>query len=404
MKYAPLMLMVAGLAGCLSSGAPQQTDTPVDHAQAIQPFLANLTGFGPSFIHEMDGGGQGIWIHEDILYWTNGGDLVLADVSNATHPVTLGTLPGVGARDVDVLEWNGRTYAVLAGSGRGVHIVDATNPERPSLVTTVPLPSAGVHNLAAVPGTPYIYSSGASGQTKRIDVLDISDVDNPTVHTFPIPATIGGVPVESDGCHDITVRVDLERAYCAGGGGTYTGLGGETFIWDISQAAGGPTNPTWVSMMDDARIKYHHQALANADGTILIVDDEHIIANNCVHQDTPLPGALDPQVPTGAAWVWDISDEANPVLRSFVQNPDTFEEESGDPRVNCGSHFGDIILGQQAFVMGWYTGGTLMVSFEDPDNPEILDIEPAAGSTWDARYYNGHIFHAGGDLVVTQLV
>ncbi len=403
-----ILLVSAALAGCLGDDDTTHDNdsqpAPIDESgRVVEPPVPEvITHFGDDVSFMLPGTGQGIWIHEGIVYHTNGGDLHIVDARNPENMTLLGELTDVGARDVDILEWEGHLYALLAGSGRGMHVVDVTDPEHPEMVTTVSLPSAGVHNLATVPGTPYIYSSGASDQVRRVDVLDISVPLSPVVHSFPIPATWNGVPVESDGCHDITVRVDLGRAYCAGGGGTYTGRGGESFIWDISKD---PLNPEWLGMMDDPRIKYHHQALANADGTLLVLDDEHIIADNCVAVDTPLPGTLDPQIPLGAAWIWDISDERNPVLLSIVQNPQTMDEgEAPDPNVNCGSHFGDIIPGHDMFVMGWYSGGTLLVDFTDPEHPEILDIREEPDSTWDARYWGGYIFHASSDLVATPLL
>ncbi len=395
--FAFFALTAAFMAGCVDS---EPTEDIPERILTTAEIPAEITGFGLSTTLDVPGGGQGLWIHDGYLYRTNGADLHVIDVADPMNPVIVGALEGIGARDVDIVVWD-RTYAVLAGSSQGVHVVDVTDPADPTLVTTMVLPSAGVHNLAAVPGTPYVYSSGASLQNKRIDILDLTDPTTPLVHTFPIPATMNGIPVESDGCHDITVRADLARAYCAGGGGMYTGAGGETFIWDITD----PLQPVWLSMLDDPRIKYHHQAFVNDEGTILIVNDE-FIAPNCHRAETPLPGALDPQVPFAAAWVYDVSDESNPVMRSFVQNPaGTFDDEGGlDPTINCGSHFGDQIPGHQKFVMGWYQGGTMLVSYDDPDNPEIIDILDPSASTWDARVAQGHVFHSGSALQVTDFL
>ncbi|MGB0651703.1 MAG: LVIVD repeat-containing protein [Thermoplasmatota archaeon] len=397
-------LLMAAVAGCLDNEDGSAAATALEEPPELPSLPETISRFGAVAITDLEGSGQGIWTHGDTLYMTNGGDLNLADISDPMDPKQLGAIQDIGARDVDVLEWDGRIYAVLAGSSDGLHVVDVTDPMRPTLTGTFPLPSAGVHNLAAVPGTPYVYASGASGTGKAIDVVDISDPANPLIHTFPIPATMGGIPVESDGCHDITVRADLERAYCAGGGGTYTGLGGETFIWDISEGAGGVTNPTWVAMIDDPRLKYHHQAFVNLEGTILIINDE-FIAPNCVRVETPLPGAADPQVPFAAAWIYDVSDESSPQQMAFIQNPSGIEaDEGGQPKVNCGSHFGDIVLGHDAFVMGWYQGGTVLVDFSDPANPLLLDIADAAGgSTWDARVHGTYVLHSSNDLIVTPL-
>lgn len=403
-----LALILAGvaLAGCLDESP---ADSDADDAMMDEPvyeveFEGPVNGFGPITAVDTPTGGNGIWVHEDVLYWSNGG-LFSYDVSEPLDVVPLGSWEEGNSRDVDVLEWQDKTYAVLAGSGEGVHVVDVSDPTDMRTVGTFPLPSAGVHNLAAVPGTPYIFSSGASGTVKAIDVLDITIPEVPVIHTFPIPATMGGIPVESDGCHDISVRVDLGRAYCAGGGGTYTGLGGETFIWDITEEAGGPTNPTWVAMMDDPRIKYHHQAFVNKAGDILIINDE-FIAPNCVNVELPVvPNQFEPKIPFAAAWIYDISDEANPVQLAFVQNPTGFPPSTdAEPQANCGSHFGDLILGREAFVMGWYQGGTMMVDFSTPAEPTIVDIAPALGSTWDAQYYKGHVYHSATDLLITEIV
>lgn len=406
MHKAMVVLLLAGisLAGCLSeTPEPETEDDATSDREAMPVAWEPVTAFGAiSSVDIPNGGGQGIWITGDTLYVTNGGDLHVYDATDRLEPVLVGSLEDVGARDVDIMEWQGRTYALLAGSGLGMHIVDVTDGANPTLVTTMVLPSAGVHNLAVVEGTPFVYSSGASGQERRIDVLDLTEPANPTVHTFPIPLTMQGRPIQSDGCHDISVRVDLGRAYCAGGGGYYTAGGGESFIWDISED---PTNPVWLGVMDDPRIAYHHQAFANESGELLIVNDE-FIAPNCHRAESPLPGAFDPQVPTGAAWVWDISDETSPVLRSVVQNPaGTLDEEGNpDPTINCGSHFGDAIPNENKFVMGWYQGGTMLVSYEDPDNPVILDILEPDGSTWESMVHERYVYHSSSTLQVTPFV
>ncbi len=417
------LLSLTVLAGCTDEQTPPAAgqDPAPTGPVGNTPFNGTLTGFGETFGFEMAGGGQGIWIHNDILYWTNGQDLVLADVADPQNIVLLGNITGIGARDVDVLEWQNRTYAALAGSGRGLHLIDVTDPRDPQLVGTTDMPSAGVHNLAALQGTPYIYSSGASGVpgaqgavgqgSGKIDILDITNPAAPVTHSFVIPAMVGNTIVESDGCHDITVRADLQRGYCAGGGGRYYGAGGESFIWDLTD----PLEPVWLAAIDDPRIKYHHQAFVNDGGDILIINDEYVGpflpgvpvgANNCFDAGLPLVGSED-QIPTAAAWIYDISDERNPVQLAYIQNDSGWNGDGVPPSPaegNCGSHFGDLVAGQEAFVMGWYQGGTILVDFSDPGNPDVLDIEPADGSHWDSRYWQGHVYHAGADLVITPLV
>lgn len=403
MRWIIGLFVITALAGCLNA---EDTPGTVEESDPITEDLdrRSAVSLQAGWEHVLPGGGQGIWVHEGLLYSTNGADLHIVDVSDPTAPADLGALEGVGARDVDVLEWDGVLYAVLAGSGRGMHVVDVSDPTEPVLATTVELPSAGVHNLATVPGTPYIYSSGASA-TRQIDVLDITDIDNPVVHTFDIPAIMNGVELNSDGCHDISVRVDLGRAYCAGGGGQYQTGGGETFIWDISED---PTDPVWVNFVDDDRIVYNHQAFVDDAGHYLIVNDENL-GPNCVSADLPgLPSTEDPQVPFAAAWVWDISDESDPVLRGLLQNDAVTRHATTDPALlvqdaNCGSHFGDLVRGTQQFVMGWYGGGTLLIDFSNPEEMKVIDYHEATGSTWDTRYFDGHVYHSSGDLQVTPV-
>ncbi len=417
-----LVAVILLLAGCVSEtpdvsdpGGTQEPTRPVENT----PFNGTLGGFGETSHFEMPGGGQGIWIHKNILYWTNGADLWIADVTDPNNITMLGNITQIGARDVDVIEWQNSTYAVLAGSSHGMHLINVTDPRAPELISSTDMPSAGVHNLAVVPGTPYIYSSGASGvpgatgaapdRDGKIDVLDITDPFNPIVTTFLIPPMVGNVVVESDGCHDISVRSDLGLAFCAGGGGRYFGSGGETFIWDIS---GDPRDPVWLSAIDDPRIKYHHQAFANTAGDVLILDDEYVGplvaggANNCFDANLPMVEDED-QIPLAAAWLYDISDPSDPSLLAYVQNPTGWDGDGVPPNPaegNCGSHFGDLIQGQEAFVMGWYEGGTIMVDFTDPADPVVLDVQPATQSHWDSRYWQGVVYHAGSDLVVTPLI
>ncbi len=411
-----LLLATGTLAGCIDSDTMDPIDSVVGtvytgvSGELLPP--ESFSQFGDTVMQELPGGGQGIWVHQGVLFWTNGGELWTADARDPHNVTILGELTSInGARDVDVLEWQGRTYALLAGSGNGVHVVDATDPSNLILVATAELPSAGVHNLAVIPGTPYAYSSGASGDLRRVDVIDISIPSQPVAHSFPIPATINSQPIESDGCHDITVRADLARAYCAGGGSKYYGLGGETFIWDITD----PLAPEWLAVIDDPRIKYHHQAFVNDAGTVLIINDEYVGpflpmvpagANNCMAAELPVLGARE-QMPIAAAWIYDIRIETSPVQKSYVQNPSGWNGDGVPPSPiegNCGAHFGDIIAGHDAFVMGWYEGGTVLVDFTDLSQPKVLDIQEPKGSTWDSMYYDGWVFHASDDLLATRLV
>jgi hypothetical protein len=180
-------------------------------------------------------------------------------------------------------------------------------------------------------------------------------------------------------------------AYCAGGGTQYRTGGGETFLWDISEDV---TDPQWVGIIDNPSIVYHHQAVPNKEGNLLFLNDEHI-ESNCNGADTP---AADARQPTAAMWVYDISDPENPQMRSYVQLND--EERNG----NCGSHFGDVIDGRDKVVWGWYQAGTLLIDVSNPDDATIVDRIPPEGGTWEAQYYEGHVYGSSGNLQVMNVL
>jgi hypothetical protein len=389
-----LAVSLVAFAGCLEDPGTKQTPPETDSvapATVVHELPEAIAGFEETTVLSTPAGGNGLWIDRprDILVQSmGGGGVLVADIADPANPKVLSHVDDVYARDVDIMRWDNRTIAVLAGSGDGIHLLDVTDPTMPELLSSTTLP-VGAHNIAVVPGTPYVYNSGAGG----IHVLDASEFFEPTYTEIPIPESLGGVPVTTDGCHDVTVRVDLGQAYCAGGGGQYMRGGGETFIWDISKD---PREPKWVGMIENPFMVYHHQALASHDGSILIIDDEHI-APNCAHVEAAGVNVFD--TPTGAVWFYDISDPGNPVMLSHIQPP-----ASLPPAANCGSHFGDLVDGHDVLAMGFYGAGTILVDFSDPASPRLLEVHPPVSSTWDARYHNGHVFTGSGDVQVLRLV
>lgn len=400
-----LVAVVAALAvaGCVGVGDDPGADAadagpPTDDVPADPTLPAAIAGLETSGTVSTEGSGTGIWIDhdDDLLFSTQGtGGLTIVDVSDPEDPQVLSSFTKQYARDVDVLEQDGYRYAALAASGEGIVLMNATDPTEPEIASTTELPS-GAHNLAVVPGTSIVYNSGAGDAIHGIDAADPAD---PEPFSFPIPETVDGHPVTSNGCHDISPRPDLGLAFCAGGGSRYMQGGGETFVWDIRDD---PKDPEWVSLIDDQRIVYHHQAIANAAGDVLVINDEFVgyppayVGPNCLREEV---GPATVQVPSANAWFVDISDPANPEILSHVSRP-TPEE----PRQNCGSHFGDVVGDRNKLVMGWYDGGTMLVDFEDPANPSILDIAEPEGSTWDARYHEGHVYTGSGDVQILDIV
>jgi hypothetical protein len=398
-----LLLITVPVVGCIGSsgtGAPAEAANATDPAtneSSTSPLPEDITGLAELDTVSTEGSGTGIWIDEqrDVLVSANGGGgLQLYDVSDADNVTKLGSVGDLSARDADILRYDGTTYAILAGSSEGIHVVDIDDPSEPEHVVSAD--KYGAHNVASVPGTPYIYDAtavGADGKATNpiIPVLDISNPEDPSWTTIDIPAEVNGQPTQSDGCHDVVVRQDLGKAFCAGGGSMYAAGGGETFIWDISDDV---TDPVWEGVIDNPSIMYHHQALASEDGDLLMINDE-FIAPNC---NGASQGPVDARQTTASMWVYNISDTQNPQLMDQVQVIDE------DQNANCGSHFGDLVDGREMVTWGWYEAGTLLIDISEPSDTEIVDRIDPEGSTWDAKYHDGHVYGSSGDLQVLDIV
>ncbi len=392
-----ILLIAVPLAGCITP-VDDALDAMADESPVSEVVTYALpdviTALDPLATLDLGAGGTGIWLDEDrsLLYSANHGNgVTIVDVSNPADPVQIGHVGDIYARDVDMLVVGDRVLVLAAGASEGMHIIDATNASAPVLVATSAAYS--VHNVASIPGTTLVYNSDGGPMLpgeRRITVIDVADPENPIWYEIPIPDMVNGIPIQSNGCHDITVRVDLGRAYCGGGGNFYAAGGGETFIWDISED---PLKPRWIGVIDNPSIMYHHQALPTEDGNLLLINDE-FIAPNC--RSANVAGTSVGQT-TAAMWVYDISDPARPELVSWVQ------PQGDGTEANCGSHFGDLIDGTSVIVWGWYQGGTLLIDLADPANPVILDRQ-GGSSTWDARYMNGVVYGSAGTLEVYTLV
>lgn len=413
------LLSLVALSGCI--GDDPSADPGADAGlRDLQTFALPdvISGLDEVRLVETEASATGMWIDEErhlLLSAHFGTGLWITDIADPENATVIGHLPELYGRDTDFLEWNGTKYAILAGGGQGIHVIDIDDPTEPFLVFTAEEHPS--HNVAAVPGTPYVFNAQpyVRGRTvpntpsglpnvgptpldtdRGSTILDISQGTNGTFTDIPFPKTWDGVPLTSNGCHDVVVRTDLDLAFCAGGGYEYREGGGETFIWDISEDV---TKPAFIGMADNPFIVYHHQAIASEDGNWLYINDEHIFPN-CQRLD-----AADRSLgqPTAAMWVYDISDPTDPQMVSWLQAPDP-EGPVPDPNGNCGSHFGDLVDGTDHLVWGWYGGGTLLIDVSDKAAPTIVEQVVPHGGIWDARYFNGHVYGADAGISVMRIV
>jgi hypothetical protein len=328
------------------------------------------------------GGGGGLWIDGDRAYSSGlGGGFFVSDIRDPTAPVKLGQLTGMYMRDAGVLHLGERTMAVSASDGGGMRFLDATDPAQLRLVSTIR--PANVHNIATVDGTPYVYNSrgGGSGSVLRIDIVDASVPEAPVLaRTWTASGTFHGVTLQSSSCHDLEVRVEAKRAYCAGGR--------QSVVLDIAD----PLEPVVLSVLENPFIAYHHWAVPSDDNRLLILGDEDFGGgysrfaglDNCAGGLTTPVATV--SMPQGAIWFYDIQDPANPVLLSWLSPP--LPEQSG----TCTSHFGQVLPGQAMVAVGWYRGGVSLVDFTIPALPKVVAQFEDNVNAWDVRAKDGHLF------------
>ncbi len=408
MKYLlTALLTLTALAGCLTddTDADAKTGRIIDHgaslvpaaADSIEP-LARLFGDDGEAV---DGAG-GIWVFDDKVYASGLGrgdhGFWIADIKDPENPVLLYQAPADSitpfSRDADIVAHDdGSITLVLATQTDGMHVWDVTDPTAPEFLARVEVNPN--HNVATVPGTTFVFNSQSGGEGTTNDLIDLTDPAKPVV-----AGTYG-----THGCHDITFFQDDTRfrAYCAGID--------RTEIWnmdgfDINADAFGITIAGTIEGTDSPVVgspafgtypvrTLHHLAIVNNDASVLIIGDEHNGGGSpgtCFFYDE----TTGLSTPLGALWFYDISDEASPELLSWISpasegvSPNPANPPGATP--NCTAHFGQVIPGYERLVMAWYTAGVLLIDFEDPENPRIIDQVNEDGNVWDARYYNGHIF------------
>lgn len=256
----------------------------------------------------------------------------------------------------------------------GIYTLDVSNPKRPVQLGQVNLPAGRQsHSITQYPGKPIIYSNAGGLPTNGgtfTHMIDVSNPRKPKIVAEFMP------PAPPTGCHDFSFHFDDRGKF-----GICAGLQG-TQIWDVSD----PLAPTVVSTIYNPLIQFSHYAVVSADGELLVINDENITANDCVEQETP----------TGAIWMYDISDIENPQFLSF----------HSPRRGNTGSPIGSFWTGggtctshdfnfvdNRTVVVPWYTGGFSVIDLEDPSAPqEIAHYRPEDTDMWSALYYKGRIY------------
>lgn len=383
-----------------------------------QPLPADIAGLqyrthtGDSF------GGDGMEIFGSLLVLpggpppTSGSPIVPAeifDISDPDDPVLLSSFePEIPRRQVDLIAYpDGRLVVVFASDAGVLPVYEITDPTDPQERAVIDLPSAS-HTVAVVPGTPIVYSANTAGSTlfpfhelsgsrslKQTEIYDLSDPEDPVL----VQEFQNGL-----GCHAISFHItaDQQRAYCAGVDYNQ--------IWDISDPEAPEVLVTFpmghgVKPVPGAPgpVQLAHTAIVNRDATVLAIADETMGGNLpacAAHLQAKGQGASGP---LGSIWFYDIADEQNPRLMSWISPGtallDNPPPHNSIPTGSCTAHVGRMVPdpSRDLLSIGYYGGGLLLVEFSDPEVPLIVDQWNPRGQILDAWYYNGVLFAADMD-------
>ncbi|MGH2969965.1 MAG: LVIVD repeat-containing protein, partial [Solirubrobacteraceae bacterium] len=290
----------------------------------------------------------------------------------------------------------------------GIRIFDVSNPRAPELIAGVPT-DCGSHTHTLVPdlenGRVLLYVASytateiqrssygneclrfdSSGQPahNKISVVGVplrnpasaSVVSEPRHPQNDFRSTPG-----FQGCHDITVNMELERAAAA--------CMGEGQIWDISDKA----NPETIARVHNPNVEFFHSATFSSDGKTVVYGDE------AGGGTQPRCRAQDPDT-LGALWFYDVGS-------LDTMDGSTPEQELSHwkvPRIqgdlpNCTMHNFNTLptTKRNVLVSSAYAAGTTVVDFTDPRKPtELGHHDPHGANTWSSYWYNGHIYTNDG--------
>lgn len=370
---------------------PEQVEIPADISSIAH--VATTEGVAA---------GAGIAAFGHYIVASGNGPGTIIDIADPTNPVKVADLE-ISTRDADILMYpDGRTIAVMASNGP-IHLFDVTDPLN---FEQLPDLEVGSHNAVVVPGTPYVYNANSAGgatgnvgpltvleQNGVTEIFDLTDPENPV----RLPDFANGY-----GCHDITffITEEKQRAYCAGIEMTQ--------IWDIAD----PANPSvlvnipvhhGVAETPSASVTlvlFSHLAMVSNDGDTLIVGDETGggLAPACdVGVDTGIAGVV--SGPLGNLWVYDLSDEMNPLLTQWYSPTNhipTAVLTGADPLAGCTAHFGRVVEDRDLLAIGFYGNGVVLVDYS---NPSALSIEAQYinnSNIWDVWEWQGYLYT--GDL------
>jgi hypothetical protein len=318
----------------------------------------------------------------DVSIWE---DLVFVSVDRPQ------TTPGCDSQDADSAD---PLFVPPEGGWEGIRIFDISQPRRPELVASVTT-DCGSHTNTLVPELDndrlllYVSSYALAVQPDlapdctnphgHISVVEVP-VDDPAAasviaqpHLFdtPVWTVWPGAPEEfenTSGCHDISIFEPRHLAAAA--------CMSEGQIWDISD----PVRPVQLAHVDLPDVSFWHSATWSNDGSEVAFGDENLDPAGCT--DAPL----------GSIWFYDVTDPETPRLDG------RFSLDRYQGSEICSAHMFNVIPGidRDLLVSAFYAGGTSVIDFTDPTQPEevaFFDVGGRSpGDEWASYWYRGYIW------------
>lgn len=306
----------------------------------------------------------------DVSLWDNNGQLLL--FQSIDTPQTNGETVCSQNRSSD-------TGACGTACFEGIRIFDITNPTTPIYLKGV-YTDCGSHTHTLIPDLSHnrmlIYVSsypGSSGPRcaspfRKFSIVQVP-LDAPVNSSvLSQPQLVGetGYPIPP-GCHDMTAFLAIHKmiALCAT----------EAQLWNITDPANPDTlNPVHIH---NSGVNYWHSGEFTWDGQYVVVNDESFTGTCQPNGD-------------GKIRIYRVSDAQ--LMSSFM-----IPRPQGS--TYCSVHNGNIIPvnGRYLLVAAWYGGGTSIVDFTNPTNPQevaFYDANSGRGSadTWSSYWYNGRIY------------
>lgn len=367
---AVLMALVAGLIAAPSVLAEEQKSKNVKLVAHFPYKNKNLDFFGGGT--DIDFSGKYIYAMQQ----GKDGGIHIIDGSGA-KPKKVAFFPCPGEQnDVSVVKPGlvalGYHSSQCGDPGGGVRLIDVKNPKRPKLLGAVNDLPGGTHTLTVYPGKPIIYATpgGLANGNGTEQILDVSNPKKPKVAATYTPQRIG--------CHDLTFyfKGDEHLAFCVGGG--------EGQIWDVHD----PLAPETIAHFA-VPAQFPHSVAITHDGKYMVVGDEAIAGNDCVGG------------PTGAIWIYDITNRQVPVLQSYYRAPRgqvPVGSSNVDRNTWCSAHLFNFVPGTYTLVSSWYSGGMNVIDLADPRQPKEIAHYMATGEKkeitnyWSAYWYDGRIY------------